>query len=188
MEPSEVNIKELEYKYKADDVKIADFRKLMDELGWQSQLDVSSWDVYFVDDQDDDKFIRFRNGAKPELTRKEKVKSTNNWDRVEIDLPLDKKRLSEAIVEEFVTRGGYKENFRIYKTCFIYFFENVNYVYYIVYDTNMKEQGRFIEVEVNKDKVGETDLDWHAAQLETLGLTYRNRMKRSLFEMFRRTG
>lgn len=202
METNQVNTQELEYKYKADEVKISDFLKLMTKLGWKSKLDVSSWDIYYTDSEDE-KFLRFRNGSNPELTRKQKVVKHNNWERIEVDLPLDEARLSEGLVSQFVALGGYTENFRIYKTCFIYWFDDVNYVYYIVYNENMKEVGRFIEVEVNKEiahKVGEKEfdgvtgeeftynpLDDAAKYLEELGLTHRNRMKRSLFEIYRKT-
>ena len=66
-------------------------------------------------------------------------------------------------------------------------------MYYIVYDKDMKELGRFIEIEVNKDKVdplnatkrgAEGTLNYYADKLKELGLTPQNRMKKSLFEMY----
>ena len=55
----------------------------------------------------------------------------------------------------------------------------------------MVEQGRFIEVEVNKDKVagladGVLDvLNDYEKVLNKLGITHKNRLKKSLYEMFK---
>jgi hypothetical protein len=73
-----------------------------------------------------------------------------------------------------------------------------------VYDKDMKEQGRFIEVEVNKDKVsylrhqhysswlshlqpedGATHyLSEQEKLLNKIGISPQNRLKKSLFEMY----
>lgn len=191
---------ELEYKYKADEIGLKQFTDLMKELGFNKQLTVSSWDYYYTNDSED--FIRLRESQKsPELTIKRKTKSSNNWIRKEVDLPLSASRYSHKAVEEFVSLEGYEENFKIYKSCFIYFQDIVNYVYYIVYDEQMREKGRFIEVEVNKDKIndikfyteiGEKEktpmkyLKEAENKLNLLGISSRNRLKKSLFELFRR--
>jgi len=183
------NFFECEYKYRSDDVSLEDFRALMKELPIVKNMDVSSWDLYYT--KDDDKFQRFRNGTTPELTKKVKIKQSNNWERIEVDLPLDPARISEEIVRAYVEIDGYKENFKLYKTCSIYWLDNVNFVYYIVYDKNMKEQGRFIEVEVNKDKVTELGdgvmalLNDYEKLLSKLNITHKNRLKKSLFEIFK---
>ncbi|HEY8366158.1 MAG TPA: hypothetical protein VIL57_03330 [Bacteroidia bacterium] len=195
------NFKELEYKFNADDIKLQEFIHLMNTLGYHTRKDTSSWDHYYTN-ANPDEFQRFRESETPELTKKRKVKSTNNWDRVEVDLPLDAKKVTEDIVHAYVSLDGYKKNFSIYKSCFIFWFDNVNYVYYITYDTNMKELNRFIEVEVNKEKVtdllslrdqeigsfnGPIQVLNEAEQaLKSIGITPQNRMKRSLFELYRR--
>src|SRR5690606_26309558 len=115
----------------------------------------SSWDTYYTRPGSLEEFQRFRESDDPELTIKRKVKDSNNWERIESDLPLDPKRITEDKVTFHVGLDGYVKNFKIYKTCFIYWFDNTNAVYYIVYDEEMKERGRFIEVEINKDKVPE---------------------------------
>jgi len=192
---------ELEYKYKADDVKLDSFIKLMESLNTKRRLDVSSWDFYYV--KDEFEFVRYRKSPiTPELTIKRKVVTSNNWERVEVDIPLDPKRYTDEGVNKFLGLLDYKPNFKIYKTCMIFWLDNVNYVYYIVYDENMKERGRFIEVEVNKEKVdylnspegkfstghnAEGTLKFAAKALEDLGLSPQNRMKKSLFELFVRS-
>lgn len=189
--------RELEYKYKADKVSLSDFTNLITELQPNKRLDISSWDVYFVpssSQEDEEKFMRFRESDTPELTIKRKTKSTNNWERVEIDLPLNPDKANEKVVTDFVKLEGYEKNFKIYKTCFIFWFDFFNAVYYIVYDENMKEKGKFIEIEINKDKVPEIGVE--AAKellsevekntLSNLDITHKNRMKNSLFELFKK--
>lgn len=188
---------ELEYKYKADDVSFARFKKLMDTLPVKSFVEASSWDYYYRN-EDHAGFMRYRaSSVKPELTRKIKTTGSNNFNRFEVDIPLDKKADYNTI-NTFLEKLGYSENFRIFKNCFVYFLDNVNYVYYIVYDENMKEQGRFVEVEVNKSKVQELndkhrsldgavkELNKQEALLKEIGISPQNRMKKSLFELFER--
>lgn len=184
---------ELEFKYKADEVKLTDFEKVMDNLMLSKKLDISSWDIYYTKEEDD--FLRFRNGATPELTKKKKVKNSNNWVRVECDLPLDPKRINEATVDQFADMEGYKRNFKIFKSCFIRWTEEVNYVYYLVFDENMRELGRFIEVEINKEKIPylikegkdpQAILKKSEELLLGLGISPQNRMKKSLFELYKK--
>lgn len=186
------DFKELEYKYDASDVSLSSFLDCINKMeGQVKKVDVSSWDYYYTptDLTIKDEFIRFRQADNPELTIKRKTKNSNNWERVEVDLPLDSKRLNKSSVDAFTSLLGYQENTKIYKTCFIYWFNNVNVVYYIVYDKDMKERSRFIEIEVNKEKVKDlADPFSHLKDLETklgeLGIKSSNRLKRSLFEIF----
>jgi hypothetical protein len=185
---------ELEYKYKADNIGLQDFVNLMKTLPTGKRLDISSWDLYYTKNEED--FVRFRNSDTPELTKKVKTKDNNNWVRVEVDLPLDPSRITEETVTKYLELEGYKENFRVYKSCFIFWTNAVNYVYYIVYDSNMKESGRFIEVEINKNKILELnikmnngaiwELNQAATELQKIGLNPNNRMKKSLFEIYRK--
>lgn len=184
--------KELEFKYNANNVRLTDFINLAENLAPVKRLDTSSWDYYYTATNADE-FMRFRESDDPELTIKRKVKTTNNWERVEVDLPLDPKRLSKGVVDSWVSLEGYKENFKIYKSCFIFWYENFNLVYYIVYDENMKERDRFIEVEINKKEVPVLGLDKAVALLKdaeqaltALAISPQNRLKKSLFEMFRK--
>jgi len=187
-----IDFKELEYKYKADGTKLTDFIMLAENLSPKKKLDTSSWDIYFTHYTSSHKFLRYREATEPELTCKEKVKESNNWERIEIDLPLDPNRINERVVTAFVDQIGYEKNFKIYKSCFIYWFENTNMVYYTVYNEEMKEIGRYIEVEANKDKLAEIgqeaamkELSELEKKLENLGITAKNRMKRSLFEIYK---
>lgn len=188
------HFKEFEYKYDASKISLGDFRTLMDSLVPLNIVDVSSWDHYYTKSEDDTLFQRYRAGNnKKELTKKRKINANNSWKRIEVDIPLDVNNTTEKIVSEYVGLDGYVKNFTIYKSCFIYFFENINAVYYVVYNEEMKEVGKFIEVEVNKDKVTELGeeasmqlLKEAEANLTTLGITSKNRLKKSLFEMYRK--
>lgn len=201
------NFTELEYKYNADNIGLQDFQDLMKSIGYLKSLDISSWDYYYTNENND--FIRFRESDTPELTIKRKTTENNNWNRIEVDLPLDKNKISVTIVEEFVNLQNYQFNFKVYKSCFIYWSEYVNYVYYIVYDEQMRECNRFIEVEVNKDKINElaseerrqseieagfkllpisplSVLKEAEEKLTILGISSKNRLKKSLFEIFKK--
>lgn len=183
--------KELEYKYDATGISLSSFLACITKLNPKLRKDVSSWDYYYTPTgvQNSEEFMRFRESQNPELTIKRKTKQTNNWERVEVDLPLDNERLKKVQVDAFSGLLNYSENFRIYKTCFIFWFENVNIVYYIVYDKDMKEKGRFIEVEINKEKVSQladtnSELKTYENVLQELGIKASNRLKRSLYEIF----
>ena len=189
-----VEDKELEYKYRADDIKLSDFNKLVDELGFLKKKEASSFDYYYTLDSNPDIFQRYRESDSPELTKKRKVKDSNNWERIEVDLPLDVEKITKALVDRYVGLDDYKENFSIYKNCFIFWLDFCSIVYYTVYDPEMKEIGRFLEIEVNKDKALELGPEEAFKKLEeleqkllTLGLTYKNRMKKSLFELYRKS-
>ena len=184
--------KELEFKYRADHVRLSEFKALMGELASIRHISAASWDIYYIQDGKPDSFQRFRmDSLKPELTKKVKTQDANNWYRVESDLPLSPK-ITEEQVSVHVGLDGYRENFRIFKACDIYVFEHLNFVFYVVFNHEMQEIGRFIEVEVNKDSVEHLDdeamfvLRSGEVSLFTLGITAQNRLKKSLFELYRK--
>lgn len=184
------NFLELERKYKADDIKLTDFHKLVKSSNPVAYKEASSFDHYFVNK---DEFIRFRESQDPELTKKIKNSEINAQNRTEVDLPLDNKRLTKEIVEKWAELEGYKHNFTIYKNCFIYWFDLVNIVYYISYNEELKELDRFLEIEVNKSKVNELGLEGatkilneYEQKLSKLGILPQNRMRKSLFDLYRK--
>lgn len=179
---------ELEFKYKADGIGFSTFIDLMESLSYKNYADASSWDHYYTNKTNVDEFIRYRVSDKPELTIKRKTNQNNNWNRVEVDLPLASN--NKKTVDTFVNLLGYEHSKSIYKSCFIYWLEYINFVYYIVYDSNMTEKGRFIEIEFNKGKLPEhldkvsDQLKYGQEVLVKLGLSPQNRLKKSLFEIF----
>lgn len=146
-------------------------------------------------------FMRFRrpshglDGNRQELTTKYKQEGVkNNVQREEKNIRVD--NTSPDTVRSFITDVGYKPNFSIWKTCHIYNFEDATLVFYSVYDTTdgkASKMDNFVEIEVSEEKISEMTEEqaWgvitkYEKALESVGLTARNRLKKSLFEMYRR--
>lgn len=180
--------REIESKYSADDIKLEAFLKVIESLSVKKKMMVSSFDDYFVNSLND--FIRYRHtDDKGELTIKRKLNDRNNNERVEVNVPTSGDNLKT--ITAFVDLLGYKHNFGIFKTCQIFWFDKVDLVYYVVYDKELKELRRFIEIEALEDIEWESeDQAWeevlkYEKLLEPLGITSKNRMRKSLFELFR---
>jgi len=183
-----MNFKEIETKYSADQINMKDFVDLVSPLG-PEWIMVSSYDDYYVNDKDE--FIRYRyHDTMGELTIKRKTRDINNNNRVEVNLPTQGK--SAAAVERFVSLLGYSLNFSIFKTCKIALLDKAVVVYYVVYDRNLNELKRFIEVEAKEDHNWASEQDaWdevlkYEKLLEPLGITSKNRLRKSLFELFKK--
>lgn len=191
--------KEVEYKYDAKNISLTSFQELMIKMQPTKLIETGSWDLYFTNKKDE--FIRYRQSEiKPELTIKRKVKKENNTERIEVNIGLSMASKYEGVGEQeesvraFTKLLEYDFNFKIYKTCFIYFFDDVDVVYYIVYDENMKEQQRFIEIEYLEEKAHSSSmadivksLKKYEASLHSLGISSDKRLSKSLFETFKKT-
>lgn len=146
-------------------------------------------------------FMRYRQPShgldsnRKELTTKyKKDGSKNNIQREEKNIRVD--LTAEDTVKQFVKDIGYEINFSIHKICHIYNFEDATLVFYSVYDTtNGKptKMDNFVEIEVSEEKIsGMTeDAAWgiiekYEEALEPIGITAKNRLKKSLFEMYKR--
>lgn len=185
-----MKFREIEIKFDASDIKLSDFVTLVESsFKVKKQLLVSSYDDYFVDAGGN--FIRYRHKeGRGELTIKRKLSEHNNNTRVEVNLPTEGNSL--PAVTKFVELLGYNHNFCIYKTCTVYWVDNMVVVYYVVYDKEWKEQRRFIEIEADEE------IEWQSedqalnevAECEkifaALGLAPKNRLKKSLYEMFKK--
>jgi adenylate cyclase class IV len=191
MEQFNLETTELELKYKADDIKMSEFVTFAQALNPIERIEVGGWDTYYSGSGLPFEFIRHRQGSTPELTIKIKMDEKNNQSRIEVDLPL-RVGISSNIVSKFCGLFGFKENFRIYKYCDIYIYEKLDIVFYIIYDQNKNEKGRFIEIEARKDaKFSDAEEAWRLVKemeqsMSVLGISPANRMKRSLWEMFRK--
>jgi len=192
--PEEFNIEltELEFKYNADEMKLGEFVKFAQSMNPEKRIEVASWDYYYSGPTNFAfEFLRFRNGPSPELTIKMKNSEKNNNNRFELDLPL-RFNVSDWMVKTFVELFGFKENFRVYKYCDIYWFEKLDIVYYIIYNKDMVEQGRRIEIEARKDypfkseEEALTEVKAMEQRMAEIGLTPQNRMKKSMWEQFRK--
>ena len=183
-----MHFKELETKYYADNIAMEDFIKLVQPLNPEWMM-VSSYDDYFTNDKDE--FIRYRyHDHMGELTIKRKTTDANNNNRVEVNVPTDGK--SGPSIDAFCQLLGYKKNFSIFKTCKIAFLEKAVLVYYVVYDENLNEKKRFIEVEsketynwASEEEAWATVVEYEN-MLAPLGISAKNRLKKSLFELFKK--
>lgn len=146
-------------------------------------------------------FVRHRkpshglDGSREELTTKYKQSgSTNNVQREEKNIRIS--HADEETVVRFLDDFGYKLNFSIFKLCHIYFFDDANVVYYSVYDTTSGKSSKvdtFVEIEVDESKISSMTEDqaWgiiekYEKKLESIGVSSRSRLRRSLFEMFKK--
>ena len=184
-----MRFKEIEFKFDASDISLNNFKSFVEELKPTNQVIVSSYDDYFVNDEGN--FIRYRhNNNSQELTIKRKLCDHNNNERVEVNLPIVPQDF--RTVQRFSELLGYQHNFSIYKVCQIYWIDKAVLCYYLVYDENMKELNRFIEIEANehlqfKDESEALGLiKLYEDKLRGLGIHCKKRLKKSLFEMYRR--
>lgn len=184
-----MRFKEIEFKYDASDIKMEDFLKIVEELPIRQRLLVSSYDEYFTNPEGD--FVRYRhNNDRGELTIKRKLDESSNSRRLEVNLPTAGDNV-EAVAA-FLELLGYHHNFSIYKTCNIFWTEKVDLVYYVVYDKELREKRRFIEIEADEHLEWESeDEAWdeivkYEKLLEPLGITPKNRLRKSLFEIFQK--
>lgn len=186
-----MKFKEIETKYYADAVSIDAFEGLMEKIlegkEPRKKMMVSSYDDYFTDKNSN--FVRYRyTDERGELTIKRKVIETNNNERIEVNLPTSGDNFKA--VEHFCKLLGYEHNFGIYKTCKIYWIDRVVLVWYVVYDKSMKELKRFIEIEADEELEWASEEDaWNEVVkyeklLEPFAITAKNRVRKSLFELF----
>ncbi len=185
-----MKFKEIETKYAAENIKREAFLQLVEQLPIRKKMNVSSYDTYFVNEGGD--FVRYRyTDDRGELTIKRKTNKTNNNDRIEVNLPTAGGNLST--VSAFCSLLGYKLNFEIFKTCNIFWTDKVVVVYYVVYDKELEELRRFIEIEADEDLEWESEEQaWNEVvkyekMFEAIGITPHNRLRKSLFEIFRKT-
>lgn len=147
-------------------------------------------------------FMRYRrpshglDGDRKELTTKYKQSgSKNNIQREEKNIRVDK--VDEDTIMKFVSDLGYKLNFSIWKTCHIYNLEDATIVFYSVYDTTnggkASKVDTFVEIEVDEESIStKTEkeawniIEKYEALLAPVGLSAKSRLRRSLFEMYKR--
>lgn len=185
-----MKFKEIEFKYDARDISMEKFVEMVEGMHPNKRMLVSSYDDYFTDEAGN--FIRYRyHDSRGELTIKRKTSDKNNNERVEVNVPTGGDNLEATAA--FVNLLGYKHNFGIFKTCKIYWVDNAVLVYYVVYDPKtLKELRRFVEIEADEDYRWASEQEaWahvekYEKMFEPLGITSRNRMKKSLFEIFKK--
>jgi hypothetical protein len=183
---------EFETKYRVEGDLVYEFIKLIQSVDKEYKfIYAQGEDKYYT--RPDNSFLRYRKGetdkgGRAEVTLKQKtVGSSNNVIRKETNWRVDKTPMET--IHEGALMMGYKFNFKIYKTCHIYKFKDANVVFYTVFSEN--SINHFIEIELDEDTIGRKTeeqawevIRYYEAILAPLGITYRNRMNKSLFEMY----
>lgn len=187
--------KEVETKYQAKGQDLPLFKKLISGLpGLQKFVYAESDDIYYKNDRGE--FLRYRTPEHPgpnskcELTKKIKTEDKNNFVRVEVNLNVESN--DRATVQAFVESLGYKKNFTIGKAAYIYIFQDATVPFYSVTDES-GSVSHFIEIEVDEDLASNISIErcWQIIEkyekiLEPLGVGPRNRLKKSLLEIYQK--
>lgn len=192
---------EMETKYRVESHLLTEFKRIVEAIPeTKSFIYVEGPDVYYTkDDSPGLNFGRYRrpsyglDGGRSEVTFKYKAEgATNNIMRKEINWRVDVTD-EESIVQGF-DMLGFKRNFSIWKSCHIYKLDNVTLVFYTVYDTTEGKPSKadnFVEIEVCEDKMEDlveseawAILERWERELAPLGITAKNRLKKSLYEMY----
>jgi adenylate cyclase class IV len=182
---------ELEYKYRADNVSLEDFQAFCLKQGQALPITAAGYDYFYADPKRDGDFLRHRIGPEfNQLTLKRKL-SEDNVLRNEYNLTLGQ-HTPVSEVEAHAKALGFEFNRRIYKNVFVYQYEKYILCFYACYDDNLKELGRFIEIEMAEDYPWKSQEEARQLmqiledKIGVLGITYKNRMRKSLFEQFRK--
>lgn len=184
---------EFETKYRLEGDKLFEFKQLIEKINDPYDfLYIQGPDWYYT--KKDGSFIRYRKSendksGRAELTMKTKPEGSNhNIVRKEVNLRVDKNNFNT--IEEFVGMLGYDFNFKIWKMCHIYNFKDATVVFYTVRDEN-SDMTHFIEIEVDENSIHKITEEeaWDVVRkyeriLMPLGITHRNRLNKSLFEMY----
>lgn len=183
---------EIEVKYRADNVDRLKFKEIARVLVPKDFIYIESSDVYYT--KSDTEFLRYRMSAenskdkRAELAFKKKHSDNNNIVRTEVNLRIDLNK--REVVDAFCEGLGYKKNFSIFKICDIYRFDDAVLVYYSVRDEDGK-YASFMEIEVIEGLPKSQEEAWEIIRkyekiIEPLGITPQNRLKKSLFEMYKK--
>lgn len=182
---------EVEFKYNADDISLARFQEFCDARTPPKKIDASGYDHFYRNAKEPDAFCRMRIGHDMiQLTFKRKPPGADSVVRTEHNINLTKDVSKEA-VQAFLKEFGYVYDTSIFKNCFVYTWPDHTLVYYICYNKDLTELGRFVEIEANEDYNWASDQDAKDAIValericKPLGVSPQCRMKKSLFELFK---
>lgn len=187
-----MNFKEIELKYRADNILLSKFQEFCQARNPSKFVLAAGYDHFYANAKSPDSFCRHRVGADSnQLTFKRKTSDTNNYVRTEHNIDLAPS-VKEAQVEALCREFGYTYNTSIFKTCFVYQYDWYILVMYIVCDQEMREIGRFVEVEAREDHNWANEQEaWDAIVtierfMRPLGVTSQARLKKSLWEIVKK--
>ncbi len=192
------NLTEFETKYRVEPHLLTEFKRIMATIpNLHKFLYVEGPDEYWV--RGDGDFARYRrpehglDNGRAELTMKKKREGAkNNIIRREWNWRVDGTPVET--IREGLKDLGFTFNFSVWKSCHIYNFEDATLVFYTVYDTTNGKASKtdsFVEIEVSEEHVSQMTeaqawavIEKYEKILEPIELTPRNRMRRSLFEIY----
>lgn len=193
---------EFETKYRVEDHQLIEFKQIMDSLAQEKKfLYVEGPDHYYVKPGFDDRFARYRipayglDNGRCEITIKVKPKDAkNNIIRKELNWRVD--GTPKESIQEGLELLGFQFNFSIRKHCHIYSFDDVTCVFYTVYDTTdgkPSKQDSFLEIEIKEEGIANKTeneawaiIEKYEKLLAVLGVNAQKRLRKSLFEMYKR--
>jgi hypothetical protein len=182
---------EFETKYRTTGNKVFDFKQIMEKIEDPFVfLYTQGPDYYYT--KKDGSFLRYRKAEsekRAELTIKTKPEgAVNNIIRKEVNLRVDNNKFET--IQEFALISGYEFNFKIYKMCHIYKFNDATVAFYTVIDEK-NDTNHFIEIEVKEETISKLTQDEakdvirkYEKILSPLNITHRHRLNKSLFEMY----
>lgn len=174
---------EIEYKYRADKVGLLDFIEFIKrEFKGKSAVESSGTDYFFS--KAEGEFLRYRKGNDvEELTLKRKIERDNNWNRVEVDIPLSIGDVELDAVKKMAEMLGLSYRFNITKNTYVIRTPSLIFSYYYV-------NGKDCYIEIEAEKVDQDTgkvfmaLDAAEEKLKSLGIDKRNRSTKSLYEIY----
>lgn len=190
---------EFESKYRVETLVSLPFKMLVEKMPtFREYIYAEGPDDYFINE---DKFIRYRReshkglNSRAELTMKIKmVGAKNNIIREEYNVRVD--GTPKETILKMLTALDFKYNFTVTKFCHIYRMEDATLVYYSVLDTTddkVRGEDHFVEIEVDEATIHtKTEAEaWeviikYEKALEVIGINAQKRLRKSLFEMYKR--
>lgn len=186
---------EFETKYRVEGEQVYAFKQIVEGLNKPYDfLYVQGPDYYFI--RDDDRFARYRKAEHGDSNRAEvtfKIKpqgAKNNINRKEYNWRVDNTPFTE--ITEALEDQGYRFNFKIKKYCQIYKLDDVSLVFYTVKDDKDK-MDHFVEIELHESNIHTLTQDQameiirkYEDILAPIGITYRNRLTKSIFELYKK--
>lgn len=190
---------EFESKYRVDSSVLMPMKMLVEKMPtFREFIYAEGPDDYFISGES---FVRYRKeankgpNARAELTMKIKPEGAkNNIIREEFNVRVD--GTPRETIVKFLSALGFSHNFTVIKSCFIYRMEDATLVYYYVADTtdgSIKNENHFVEIEVSEEQIHTMTeeqawsiLTKYEKSLESIGLNPQKRLRKSLWEMYRR--
>lgn len=183
---------EIEFKYRANALTLQAFTDFCKELSPAKHTMAAGYDYFYENKSKPGCFWRHRVGPDfNQWTFKRKTNDANNYIRTEHNVDL-LPSVSVDRISAVCADLGYEFNTSIYKSVFIYYYDRHNFVYYVCYDKDMTELGRFMEIEMSEEHPWESEEHARSELLalehkaRVLGISAQARMKKSLFEQFRK--